>query len=74
MQYQDGSQRSKEISAGSGYLSQSQPIAFFPDSSDQAIKELEVIWPTGEKSTYQRLANTLRLQLTQPSAVNVAVD
>ncbi|GAB5559728.1 MAG: VCBS repeat-containing protein [Synoicihabitans sp.] len=70
--YENGTRQSIEVSAGSGYLSQSQAVAFFPVSVAQEITSLEVVWPTGESSRYQPPQNTRRIQLTQPSTMHVA--
>ena len=48
----DGSRQSAEIHAGSGYLSQSAPIAFFANSAANPVVELVVRWPDGHRSTH----------------------
>ncbi len=46
--YRSGKQASAELSAGSGYLSQSQPLIFFGYRSDNVPTTIEVRWPDGE--------------------------
>jgi len=49
----DGSRQSAEIYAGSGYLSQSAPIAFFASSKANPVVETIVRWPNGQRSTHK---------------------
>ena len=49
----DGTQSSAEIHAGSGYLSQSAPVAFFADSDTNKAIEWRVRWPDGERSAQE---------------------
>jgi len=48
----DGTRQSAEIHAGSGYLSQSAPIAFFADVEANKAVEWIVRWPDGRRSTH----------------------
>jgi hypothetical protein len=45
--YADGTIHAAEMTAGNGYLSQSQPIVYF-SAADTPIRELEIRWPDGE--------------------------
>jgi len=45
--YTDGTVRAAEMTAGNGYLSQSQPVVYF-NTADTPIKALEIRWPDGE--------------------------
>ncbi|HIM23175.1 MAG TPA: CRTAC1 family protein, partial [Verrucomicrobia bacterium] len=45
--YADGTVRAAEMTAGNGYLSQSQPIVYF-STTGTPIRELEIRWPDGE--------------------------
>jgi hypothetical protein len=45
--YTDGTVRAAEMTAGNGYLSQSQPVVYF-NTADTPIKILEIRWPDGE--------------------------
>ena len=45
--YTDGTIHAAEMTAGNGYLSQSQPIVYF-SAAGTPIKELEIRWPDGE--------------------------
>ncbi len=47
---QDGSRTTSEITAGSSYLSQSAPIAFF-GLGPEAPKQIQVNWPDGDQQT-----------------------
>ena len=49
----DGSQASAEIHAGSGYLSQSAPIAFFANPETNPATEWLVRWPDGRHSIHK---------------------
>ena len=46
-QYTDGTVRAAEMTAGNGYLSQSQPVVYF-NTADAPVKVLEIRWPDGE--------------------------
>jgi len=48
----DGSTQLAEVSAGSGYYSQSSPMCFFGFTSANAPKSLKVRWPSGIESTH----------------------
>jgi hypothetical protein len=48
----DGAHQSAEIHAGSGYLSQSAPVAFFADLDTNKAVEWFVRWPDGKRSTH----------------------
>ena len=45
--YADGTVRAAEMTAGNGYLSQSQPVVYF-STTGTPIRELEIRWPDGE--------------------------
>ena len=45
--YHNGKQASAELSAGSGYLSQSQPLAFFGYRPENLPTSIKVRWPDG---------------------------
>ncbi|HIM67311.1 MAG TPA: hypothetical protein EYM45_01970 [Verrucomicrobia bacterium] len=45
--YADGTIHAAEMTAGNGYLSQSQPIVYF-STAGTPIRELEIRWPDGE--------------------------
>ena len=45
--YTDGTVRAAEMTAGNGYLSQSQPVVYF-NVAGTPIKVLEIRWPDGE--------------------------
>ena len=48
----DESRQSAEIHAGSGYLSQSAPVAFFASPANNPVVEIIVRWPDGQHSTH----------------------
>lgn len=64
--YADGTLWAAELAAGSGYLSQSQPAAFFSRTSDHRPASIEVAWPNGTRSTQDVAAGTSRIVVTQP--------
>ena len=45
--YNDGTIHAAEMTAGNGYLSQSQPIVYF-NVAGSPIRELEIRWPDGQ--------------------------
>ncbi|MEE2947726.1 MAG: CRTAC1 family protein, partial [Verrucomicrobiota bacterium] len=45
--FTNGTVRTAEMTAGNGYLSQSQPIVYF-NTADAPVKVLEIRWPDGE--------------------------
>jgi hypothetical protein len=60
--YADGSKQSAEIHAGSGYLSQSAPIAvFFANSSTNFVVEIAFRWPDGHRNTHNPRNEPLRI-------------
>ena len=46
----DASLQSAEVHAGSGYLSQSAPLAFFGSPAQNSIQRIQVSWPSGQIS------------------------
>jgi hypothetical protein len=49
----DGSVQSAEIHAGSGYLSQSAPVAYFGNAAGNPIEEIRVRWPDGRITSHE---------------------
>ncbi|HUF61067.1 MAG TPA: FG-GAP-like repeat-containing protein [Verrucomicrobiales bacterium] len=56
-----------EVSAGSGYLSQSSPVFFFGASPDPGALEVEVRWPNGRRSTHAAQLPAAAITLTEPA-------
>jgi len=54
----DGTTRTAEVSAGSGYYSQSSPAAFFSHPTASPPRSLTVSWPAGSASQHTIPANT----------------
>jgi hypothetical protein len=50
VEFADGATRVAEISAGSGYFSQSEPAVFFGSPSSNPARRVRVRWPDGEMS------------------------
>ncbi|MFZ5495989.1 MAG: FG-GAP-like repeat-containing protein [Verrucomicrobiota bacterium] len=66
VRYTDGSQTAAELAAGSGYLSQSEPRAFFTCAAGQTPAGIDVIWPDGTRTTHAVPGGTARIVLTRP--------
>ena len=62
----DGSTQTAEISAGSGYYSQSSPACFFGWSETKPPKQLTVRWPDGRISRHDVPARESTLLLSAP--------
>ncbi|MEM7234546.1 MAG: CRTAC1 family protein, partial [Planctomycetota bacterium] len=62
--FEDGRKLRHEISAGSGYLSQSSPAAYVGRTAE--LRRVEVTWPDGK--TTQLDVSSSRLELTHPDA------
>jgi len=52
VRFKDGTAQAAELAAGSGYLSQSEPLAFFGYASGNEPVNVEVTWPGGKKTTH----------------------
>ena len=49
----DGTSQSVELHAGSGYLSQSIPVAFFASPNLSPITEIRIRWPDGQQTSHE---------------------
>ncbi|MCF3649160.1 FG-GAP-like repeat-containing protein [Synoicihabitans lomoniglobus] len=63
----DGSIQMAEVSAGSGYRSQSTGGVYFGYPSDNPARSIEVRWPDGTSSTHQPTAGQASMTLPFPS-------
>lgn len=63
--YRNGARQRSEITAGSGYLSQSEPLAFFGWSEANPPDQIEVRWPDGRIGSVAWTRQTL-LKIAQP--------
>ncbi|HMD61636.1 MAG TPA: FG-GAP-like repeat-containing protein, partial [Opitutaceae bacterium] len=61
--FRDGAAQASELHAGSGYLSQSEPVAFFGYSAANAPVSIDVAWPDGTRSTHPFQPGTPRIVL-----------
>jgi len=61
--FADGSRQAAELAAGSGYLAQSAPLAFFGHAADAAPVALDVTWPDGRRTTHPYSAGPAILEL-----------
>jgi len=61
----DGSVQSREMYAGSGYLAQSEPLAFFSATDANPPVSVEVAWPDGSRSSQPIDAGSNRMVLTR---------
>jgi hypothetical protein len=50
--YADGKLLCEEVSAGSGYYSQSSPVCFFGWTTENPVRSLRVAWPSGAERSY----------------------
>jgi hypothetical protein len=50
VEFADGATRVAEINAGSGHVSQSEPVVFFGSSSSNPVRRIRVRWPDGGSS------------------------
>ncbi len=62
----DGTKRTLETYAGSGYLSQSAPVLFFGLGADAELKEVRVRWPGGAVSTHTPEKGLRHIVIEQP--------
>ena len=63
--FQDGSTQAAELAAGSGYLMQSEPLAFFSYVAGREPTTIDIKWPDGTRSNQGYEAGTTRLVLTK---------
>jgi enediyne biosynthesis protein E4 len=63
--YRGARMQTAEISAGSGYLSQHEPVAFFGYADENPPERLEVIWPDGTRSQHAFQPGTPRIELSR---------
>jgi hypothetical protein len=61
--FKNGMLQAAELSAGSGYLSQSEPLAFFGYATGNAPATIEVTWPDGTRTTHPFQAGVPRISL-----------
>jgi hypothetical protein len=61
--FKDGTAQAFEIYAGSGYLSQSEPLAFFSFAAGNLPVTIDVIWPDGTRTSHPFPAGTPRIVL-----------
>ena len=52
VRFGNGAVRAAEIAGGSGYMSQSEPLAFFAYTPDSVPESIEVTWPDGKKTQH----------------------
>lgn len=65
--YADGSSQSFEISAGSGYYSQSSAARFVGSPDSNPLKQIEVRWPMGKTSVHDVPAAATSLTFSEPT-------
>ena len=63
VRFKDGTAQASELSAGSGYLSQSEPLAFFGYPAGNPPATIDVTWPDGTRTTHPFQAGTPRITL-----------
>ena len=64
LNFSDGTRRSVEVAAGSGYLSQSAPLVNIASPKDVKVVDVEVRWPDGtsKKSSAVDISQKVELQ------------
>lgn len=60
-----GAAQVAEIAAGSSYLSQSEPLAFFSYDKPHTPESIEVVWPDGTRTKHPFKANVPRITLNK---------
>jgi hypothetical protein len=65
--YADGSVRTAEVAAGSGYYSQSAPVCFFGYRSSNPPGTVRVRWPSGQEIAYPVAPRSSTLTLSMPA-------
>ena len=65
VQFKDGTAQVTELQAGSGYLAQSEPLAFFSYAAGNTPTAINVTWPDGTQTTHAFQAGAKRLVLTK---------
>lgn len=63
VRFRNGSAQATELYAGAGYLSQSEPLAFFTYAARNEPRAIDVVWPDGVKTTHPFDANVSRVVL-----------
>ena len=63
--FSDGSVQASEVYAGSGYLSQAEPLAFFGYRFDNPPIGFEVTWPNGERTEHPFAVGLPRFVITR---------
>jgi len=63
--YKSGTAQAAELAAGSGYLSQSEPVAFFGYAPGNPPVSIDVAWPDGKRTTHAFVAGTPRIVLKE---------
>lgn len=63
----DSRRQTQEVTAGSGYLSQSGPRLYFGTPNSTKTRKLRVRWPDGSSSTFPAPAKSGRVLLRQPT-------
>lgn len=63
VKFKSGSSQASEIYAGSGYLSQSQPVSFFNFAAENPPLTIDVLWPDGKKTSHTFKAGVSRIEL-----------
>jgi len=61
--YRNGRAQAAELAAGSGYLAQSEPLAFFGYATTNPPVSIDVTWPDGTRTTHPFAPGSTRLVL-----------
>ena len=65
--FKNGTLQANELYAGSGYLSQSEPLAFFGYATGNDPVTIDVIWPDGSRTTHPFQPGVPQIQLQKGS-------
>ncbi len=63
LHFKDGSAQAAELYAGSGYLSQSEPLVFFGYANGNEPVTIDVTWPDGKQTAHPFKAGTPKIAL-----------
>ena len=65
----NGAAQTVELYAGSGYLAQSEPLAFFGYTTNNEPQTIDVVWPDGTVTKHPFQANTPRIELKKTATM-----
>ena len=67
VRFKNGNAQAAELAAGSGYLSQSEPLAFFGYTSSNPPQSIEIVWPDGSRTSHPFKSGAVHVVLQKSS-------